>query len=165
MSYRVRRTETQTGGQLNLTPRADCAEYSAYVVGEIAGSIAEDGISVASQCKWTLCVTRDFEIRMIEQIVGLRSNRNLYAFPQTEALLQRQIELRKRGAAQDIAPSIAKLAGEGAMQMPLGLNQQDGVLPTLLPFGPAPCKDCQLDLAVPKSIRIANLHCRTKARG
>jgi hypothetical protein len=49
--------ETQTGGQLNLTPRADSAKYSAYVVGEIAGSILEDGISVASQCKWTLRVT------------------------------------------------------------------------------------------------------------
>ena len=51
--------ETQTGGQLNLTPRADSAECSACVVGEIAGSILEDGISVASQCKWILGVTRD----------------------------------------------------------------------------------------------------------
>jgi hypothetical protein len=65
--------ETQTGGQLNLTPRADSAEYSAYVVSEIAGSILEDGISVASQCKWTLRVTWYCEIRMIEQIVAFRS--------------------------------------------------------------------------------------------
>jgi hypothetical protein len=28
-----------------------------------------------------------------------------------------------------------------------------------------PCKDCQLDLAAPKSIATANLHCRRKARG
>ena len=105
--------ETQTGGQLNLTPRADSAKYSAYVVGEIAGSILEDGISVASQCKWTLRVTRDCEIRMIEQIVAFRSQRNLGAFRHLEGLLQRQIKLRERGAAQDIAPSVAKLAGRG----------------------------------------------------
>ena len=105
--------ESQPCGQLNLTPRADRAEYSAYVVGEIARSILEDCISVASQSKRTLRVTRDCEIRMIEQIVGFRSNRNLHAFPQMEALLQRQIELREPGAAQDIAPSIAKLAGRG----------------------------------------------------
>ena len=70
--YRVRiasgALETQTGGQLKLTPGAYSAEYSAYVVGEIAGSILEDGISVASQCKWTLRVTRDCEIRMISRL-------------------------------------------------------------------------------------------------
>jgi hypothetical protein len=82
--------KTQTGGQLNLTPRADSAEYSAYVVGEIASSILEDGISVASQCKWTLRVIRDCEIRMIEQIVAFRSQRNLRAFRHLEGLLQRQ---------------------------------------------------------------------------
>src|SRR5258708_1307287 len=90
-------------GQLNLPPRADRAEDSAYVVGKIARSIVEDCISVASQSKRTLRVARDCEIRMIEQIVGFRSNRNPYAFPQMEALLQRQIELREPGAAQDIA--------------------------------------------------------------
>ena len=64
---------------------------------------------------------------MIEQIVGFRAERNLRAFPQLEALLQRQIELRKPGAAQDIAPGIAKL------------NQHVGV-PILLPFGQTPLK-------------------------
>ena len=102
--------ESQSCGQLDLTPRADRAEYSACVVGETARSILEDSISVASQGKRTLRVARDREIRMIEQIVGFRSNRNLRAFPQMKALLQRQIELREPGAAQDIAPSIAELA-------------------------------------------------------
>ena len=103
--------ESEPCGQLNLTPSADGGEYSAYVVGEIARCIFEDGVSVPSQRKRTLRVTRDREIRMIEQIVGFRSKRNLRAFLQLEALLQRQIELRERGAAQDIAPGIAKLAG------------------------------------------------------
>ena len=87
------------------------AEYSADVVGEISRSIFEDGVSIPSQRKGTLRVTRDCKIRMIEQIVGFRSKRNLHAFRQLEALLQRQIKLRERGAAQDISPSIAKLAG------------------------------------------------------
>jgi hypothetical protein len=105
--------ETQAGGQLNLTPRANGAECSAYVVGEIAGSILEDGISVASQCKWTLRVARDCEIRMIEQVVAFRPQRNLRAFRHLEGPLQRQIKLRERGAAEDIASSVAKLAGRG----------------------------------------------------
>ena len=42
---------------------------------------------------------------MIEQIIAFRSQRNLRAFPHLEGLLQHQIELRERGAAQDIAPS------------------------------------------------------------
>jgi hypothetical protein len=63
--------ESKPSSQLNLTPRADRAEYSAYVVGEIARSIFEDGSSVPSQGKRALRVTRDCEIRVIEQIVGL----------------------------------------------------------------------------------------------
>src|SRR5258706_11235783 len=43
--------------------------------------------------KWTLRVTRDCEIRMIEQIVAFRSQRNLRAFRHLEGLLQRHIKL------------------------------------------------------------------------
>ena len=83
------------------------------LLAKLPAGILEDGISVPSQRKWTLRVTGDCEIRMIEQIVGFRSKRNLRAFRQLEGLLQRQIKLRERGAAQDIAPSIAKLTGRG----------------------------------------------------
>ena len=109
--FRSGALKSESCGQLNLARCADRTKYSAYVVGEIARWIFEDGISVASQGERTLRVTRDGEIRMIEQIVGFRSKRNLRAFPQLEALLQRHIELRERGAAQDITPGIAKPAG------------------------------------------------------
>src|SRR5262245_34179715 len=102
--------ESEPSGQLNLTPRADRTEYSAYVVGESPGCIFEDGVSVPSQRKRTLRVTRDREIRMIEQIVGFRSKHDLRALLQWEALLQRHIELGERGATQDITPGIAKPA-------------------------------------------------------
>ena len=91
-----------------MTRRAERAEYSANVVGELTCCIFEDGVSVPSQSKRSLCVTWDCEIRVIEQIVGFHPKHNLRAFRQLESLLQRQIELRKCGAAQDIAPSIAK---------------------------------------------------------
>src|SRR5262245_54569739 len=71
--------ESEPCGQFNLTPSADCTEYSADVVGEIARRIFEDGVSVPSQGQWALRVTRDCEIRMIEQIVGFRSERDLCA--------------------------------------------------------------------------------------
>ena len=103
--------ESEPCGQLNLTPRADRAEYSANVVGELTRCILENSVSIPSQAKRALSVTWDCEIRMIEQIVGFRAKRDLRAFRQLESLLQRQIELRKCGAAQDIAPGIAKLTG------------------------------------------------------
>jgi hypothetical protein len=103
--------ESETSGQLKLTPRADCAEYSAYVVGEITRCIAEDGVSVPSEAKRALRISRDSKIRMVEQIVGFRAKRDLRTFRQLEGLLQRQIEFRECGADQDIAPSIAKLTG------------------------------------------------------
>jgi len=96
---------------LNLTPRADGAEYATWVVGEITRSVFEDSVSVTSEGDRTLRVTRDCEIRMIEQIVGFRSKHNLRTFLQLKALLQRQIELPEPGAAQDITPGIAKAAG------------------------------------------------------
>ena len=103
--------ESEPCVQLNLTRRAYGGEYSAHVVGEIPCCILEDRVSVASQGKGTLGVARDCEIRMIEQIVGFHTKRNLRAFRQFEGLLQRQVKLRERGAAQDIAPSSTKLTG------------------------------------------------------
>ena len=72
--------------ELNLTPTAYRGEYSADVFGEIACRIFEDGVSVPAQRKRALRVTRDREIRMVEQIVGFCSNRDFGAFPQLEAL-------------------------------------------------------------------------------
>jgi hypothetical protein len=101
--------ENQPCGQLNLTPGAHGGEYSAGIVGEITRCVSEDGVSVSSQRKRALGITRDCKIRMIEQIVGFRSHRDLRAFRQLENLLERQIKLGERGATQDIAPSIAEL--------------------------------------------------------
>jgi hypothetical protein len=103
--------ETEPRGQLNLTPRADRAEYAAHVVGEITRWIFEGSVSVSCKRKRALRVSRDCEIGMIEQIVRFRSKHDVRAFPQLEALLQRQVELRERGAAQDITPGIAELTG------------------------------------------------------
>jgi hypothetical protein len=96
---------------LNLTRRADRTKYSAYVVGESPRRILEDGVSAPTLGKRALCVTRNSEIRVIEQIVGFRSEHDFPAFLQLEAFLQRHIELRERGAAQDITSGIAKPAG------------------------------------------------------
>jgi hypothetical protein len=153
--------ESEPSSQLNLTSRADRAEYSAYVVGEIARSILEDGISVPSQGKRSLCVTRDCEIRMIEQIVGFRAKCNLRAFRQLKGLLQRQIKLRERGAAQDIAPSIAKLTRRGQCKCrwikPAKRSTYSSAVWTNT--------SVRIDPAVPKSTTTANLHCRRKALG
>ena len=91
-----------------MTPGADRIEYSAYVIGEITRCIFEDSVSVSSQRQRALRVTGDCKIWMIEQIVSFRAKHNLCAFPQLESLLQREIELRERGAAQNITPGIAK---------------------------------------------------------
>src|SRR5262245_43648271 len=103
--------ESEPRSQLNLTSGANCGEYPANVVGEIARRIFEDSVSVASQRQRALRVTWDCEIRMIEQIVGFRSKHNFCPFPQWKALLQRETELSERGSAQDVTTGIAKPAG------------------------------------------------------
>ena len=109
--FSARRLEREACVKLNLTPSADGGEYSADVVGEVTRCILKDGVSVSSHGKRTLRVTRDCKIRMIQQIVGFHPKRNLLAFWQLEAFLQPQIKLRKRGTAQDVTPSSAKLTG------------------------------------------------------
>jgi hypothetical protein len=96
---------------LNLTPGAYGAEYSADVLGEITCCILENGVSVPSQGERALRVARHSKIRMIEQVVSFRSDCDLRAFRQLEALLQRQFALCERGATQDVTAGIAKLAG------------------------------------------------------
>jgi hypothetical protein len=109
----ARRLEREACAKLNLTPSAYGGEYSANVVGEMTRWVREHGVSIPSQRERTLRVTGDGKIRMIKQIVGFRSKRNLHAFPQLEALLQRHIKLCETGPAQDIAASIAKLTPSG----------------------------------------------------
>ena len=62
--------------ELNLAPTADSGEYSADVVGETTGCICEHGLSVSSQRERTLRITRNRKIRMIEEIVNVRSESN-----------------------------------------------------------------------------------------
>ena len=100
----ARRLEREACVELNLTPSSYGGEYSADVFGEITCCILENGVSVPSQSERALGVARHREIRMIEQIVGFHSKRNLYAFPQLEALLQCQIKLCEPGPTQDISP-------------------------------------------------------------
>src|SRR5258706_15951698 len=84
--------ETEPCGQLNLPPGADRAEYAAYVVGEVTRCICEDSVSISSQCKRVLRVTRDREIRVVEQIVSFHSKHKFRALRQLKILLQCQIE-------------------------------------------------------------------------
>lgn len=111
MGLSVRRLEREPCVELNLTPSAYGREYSADVFGEVTCGILENGVSVSSQGERTLRITRDAKIRMIDQIVGFRSNCDLLAFRQLKALLQCHIKLREPRSAQDISPSITKLAG------------------------------------------------------
>ena len=108
-----RRLEREACVELNLAPSADRGEYSADVVGETTRRIRENGVSVPPQGERTLRVTRDCKIRMIEQVIGLRSEGNLPAFRQVEALLKRKIKLREPGSPQDVSSSIAELTGRG----------------------------------------------------
>src|SRR5262249_40193279 len=107
----ARRLEREACVELNLTPGAYGREYSADIFGEITCRVLENGVSVASQGERALGVARDSKIRMVEQIVGLRSKRDLHAFPQLEFLLHGQIELREPGSAKDIPSRITKLTG------------------------------------------------------
>ena len=105
--------ESQPCVKLNLSRAAHRREYSADIVSEIPLWAREYGISTPSQRKWTLRITGDCKIRLIEQIVGFRAKRDLSAFRQIETFLERQIKLSERGAAQAIAASIAELTGSG----------------------------------------------------
>jgi hypothetical protein len=53
---------------LNLTRSVDSREYPTHVIGEVPGSILENGVSVAPERKRALCVAWDGEIRMIQKI-------------------------------------------------------------------------------------------------
>jgi hypothetical protein len=99
--------------KLNLTAAANGAEYSSDVVDEVTRCIFENGVSVPSQRERALRITRHSKIRMIEKIVGFRSERNPRVFAQLEALLQHQIKLSERGAAQAIPSSGTELTGKG----------------------------------------------------
>src|SRR5215469_16401895 len=103
------RLEREVCVKLNLAPSSYGGEYSADVFGKITCCIFENSVSIPSQGERTLRVTRDRKIRMIEQIVGLRSESNLRAFRQLEALLKRQMTLCETRPAQNISPSIAEL--------------------------------------------------------
>ena len=103
-------SESEPCVQLNLAPSADSREDSADVVREITGCVFEYGISIPSQGEGTLRVAWDCEIRAVEQIVSLRSECNLRAFRQFEALFECQIKLREAWAAQCIASCSTKLA-------------------------------------------------------
>ena len=103
--------EGETSVQLNLPAGTDCTENPADVAGEITHWVFEHGVSIPSQGKRALRVARNCKIRSVEQIVGFRAKRNPRAFRQMELFLYREIKLRKRRAAQDIASSSAKRAG------------------------------------------------------
>ena len=107
----VPRLESEPCGQLKLTPGTDRGKYSTDVIGESASCIFEDRVAVPSQGKGALCISRNSEIWVIEQIVGFHSEHDPRAFPQLDALMQSQIELRKGGTAQDIPPGITELTG------------------------------------------------------
>jgi hypothetical protein len=47
--------ESEPSGQLNLAPRADCAEYSSGIIGEIPGCILENGVPISPRVR-ELCV-------------------------------------------------------------------------------------------------------------
>jgi hypothetical protein len=81
----------------------------ACVGGEITGRILEDGISVTSQGKRTLRVTRNAKIRMVEQVISLRSNRNFPPLRDRKIFVQRWLELREPRPPQDISSGVAKL--------------------------------------------------------
>jgi hypothetical protein len=49
------------------------------------------------------------KIGVIEEIVGFDAQRDLPAVRQQDALLQRQIKLRERRAAQDVPPRITEV--------------------------------------------------------
>ena len=95
-------------GKTTLTERL---LYAAGVIGEIGSCIFEDRVAVPSQSKGALCISRNSEIWVIEQVVGFHSEHDPGAFPQLDALMQSQIELRKGRTAQDIPSGITELTG------------------------------------------------------
>jgi hypothetical protein len=106
-----RSLESQPCVKLNLTSATYGGEYSSNVVGEVTRCIFENSVSVPSQAERTLRVTRHSKIRMIKEIVSFRSERNLRAFGQLEALLDRQIKFRESGAAEAIPSGGTELIG------------------------------------------------------
>ena len=96
---------------MNLTATAYVGEYSSDVVGKVTRCIFENGVSVPSQRNRTLRVTRYSKIRMIEKIVGFRSECNPHGLGQLEALLQPQVKFRECGAAQTVPSCGTELTG------------------------------------------------------
>src|SRR5215471_17384610 len=85
--------KTESCSQLNLTAGADGRKYPADVIGELPCCILENGVSVPSEGKRTLRVARDRKIRMIEHIVGFRSDCNFAAFCYLEVFVQCEVKL------------------------------------------------------------------------
>src|SRR5215470_1418176 len=98
--------ESQPGIHLNLTPSTDSCEYAPDVA-------SKNSVSIPAQSERTLRVAWDGKVRMIQQVVGFRAEGNLFAFRQSESLLQPEIPLRESGAAQDITSSVTKLTASG----------------------------------------------------
>ena len=89
-------SERKPASQLNLAAGAGGGQDLACVSGEITRRIFEDGIPVTSKGKRTLCVARNAEIRMVEDVISFHSNRNFSSFRDPKVFVQRYIELRKR---------------------------------------------------------------------
>jgi hypothetical protein len=104
-----RPSERKPTGQLNLAPGADGGQDLACVIREITRRILEDGVTVTSQGKRTLCVARNTKIRMVEQVISFHANRNLPSIGDRKILVQRWVKLRERRPPQDISSGIAKL--------------------------------------------------------
>jgi len=83
----------------------------ACVIGEITRRILEDGIPVTSQAKGALRITRNTEIRMVEQVISFHSNPNLPSFSDRKIFVQLWVKLRERRPPQNISSGIAKLTG------------------------------------------------------
>ena len=80
-------------------------EYSAGVIREIARWVLEDSVSVPSEAQRPLRVAWDCKIWVIEEIVGLRSKRDLHAFRHLETLLQREINLSESRPRRILRPA------------------------------------------------------------
>ncbi len=102
-----RPSEGKPASQLKLARGAGGGQDLADIIGETTRRIFEDGIPITSQDKRALCVARHTEIRMVEQVIGFHSNRDLSFVNDGEILLQRWVKLRKARPPQHISSGIA----------------------------------------------------------
>ena len=105
------RSECKPAHQLNLPRGSRSGQDFAGVSGEITERILEDGIPGPSQEKRTLSVTRNTEIRVVENVIRFQSNRNLPPFRDRKIFVQRGVKLREPRSPQDVSSGIAKLTG------------------------------------------------------